>query len=104
MGLPKAKINSNMANKLKKWLPMDELHMRQNRNLLQCLGIYVLHCLLGISFFYYFFFLKPHSLSVPLFFLLLAVAVKAPIIFVLLAYVTKLCSQWQQQMIAFGQH
>ena len=47
MGLPKVKINSNMANKPKKWLPMDELHIRQNRKMLQCQGIYALHCSLG---------------------------------------------------------
>ena len=70
MGLPKAKINSNIANKPKKWLPMDELHMRQNGNLLQCQAIYALHCSLGISFFLLFCFLKPHSFPLPLFFLL----------------------------------
>jgi hypothetical protein len=36
MGMLKVKINSNMVNKSKKWLPIDKLHMRQNRNLLQC--------------------------------------------------------------------
>jgi hypothetical protein len=31
MGLSKVKINSNMANKPKKWLPKDELYIRKNR-------------------------------------------------------------------------
>ncbi len=56
MGLPKAKINSNIAHKLKKWLPMDELHVRQNGNLLQFQAIYALYCSFAISFFYYFVF------------------------------------------------
>jgi hypothetical protein len=56
MGLPKAKINSNIAHKPKKWLPMDELHVRQNGFLLQLQAIYALHCSFAISFFYYFVF------------------------------------------------
>ncbi len=56
MGLPKAKINSNITHKLKKWLLMDELHVRQNGNLLQFQAIYALHCSFAILFFYYFVF------------------------------------------------
>ena len=56
MSLPKAKINSNIAYKPKKWLPMDELHVRQNGFLLQLQAIYILHCSFAILFFYYFVF------------------------------------------------
>ena len=56
MGLPKAKINSNIAHKPKKWLLMDELHARQNGFLLQLQAIYALHYSFAISFFYYFIF------------------------------------------------
>jgi hypothetical protein len=56
MGLPKAKINSNITHKPKKWLLIDEFHVRQNGNLLQFQAIYALHCLFAISFFYYFVF------------------------------------------------
>ena len=52
MGLPKAKINSNIAHKPKKWLPMDELHVRQNGFLLLLQAIYALHCSFAISFFF----------------------------------------------------
>ena len=81
MGLPKAKINSNIANKPKKWLPMDELHMRQNGNLLQCQAIYALHCSLGISFFFIILFSETSLLPSSSFLssVLLAVAVKTPI-------------------------
>ena len=79
MGLSKAKINSNIAHKLEKWLPMDELHVRQNGFLLQLQAIYALHCSFAISFFYYFVFWNlTLSLSLPFFFLLFYfVAVKA---------------------------
>jgi hypothetical protein len=56
MGLPKTKINSNIAHKPIKWLPMDELHVRQNGFLLPFQVIYVLHCSFAILFFYYFVF------------------------------------------------
>ena len=56
IGLPKVKINSNIAHKPKKWLPMDELHVRQNGFLLQLQAIYALYCSFAISFFYYFVF------------------------------------------------
>jgi hypothetical protein len=58
MGLPKAKINSNIAHKPKKWLPMNEFHVRQNGFLLQLQAIYALPCSFAISFFYYFVFLN----------------------------------------------
>jgi hypothetical protein len=53
-GLPKPKINSNIAHKSKKGLPTDELHARQNGFLLQLQAIYALYCSFAISFFYYF--------------------------------------------------
>ena len=56
MGLPKTKINSNIAHKPKKWLPLDELHVRQNRFLLQFQAIYALYYSFAILFFYYFVF------------------------------------------------
>ena len=63
MGLPKVKINSNMANKSKKWLLMDELHIGQNKNMLQCQVIYTLHCSLGKWIFYCFFYFNPFVYS-----------------------------------------
>ena len=78
MGLPKTKINSNIAHKLKKWLSMDKLHVRQNGFLLQLQAIYALHCSFAILFFLLFCFLKPHFLSLLFFFLLFcSVVVKA---------------------------
>jgi hypothetical protein len=77
-GLPKPKINSNIAHKPKKWLPTDELHARQNGFLLQLQAIYALHCSFAISFFYYFVsgILTP-SLFLFFFFWFCSVAVKA---------------------------
>ena len=73
MGLSKAKINSNIANKPKKWLPMDELYIRKNRKMLQCQGIYVLHCSLANEYFIISFVLSHlfilFSLIGPLFFI-----------------------------------
>ena len=69
MDMLKAKINSNLAHKPKKGLPMDELQARQNEFLLQLQGIYALHCSFAIRFFYYFLFCSA-LLSLPFFFLL----------------------------------
>jgi hypothetical protein len=69
MDMLKAKINSNLAHKPKKGLPMDELQLRQNEFLLQLQGIYALHCSFAILFFYYFVFCSA-PLSLPFFFLL----------------------------------
>ena len=61
--MSKAKINSNKANKPQKWLQMDELHIRQNRKMLQYQDIYALHCSLGKWIFYYFLCFKPFFYS-----------------------------------------
>ena len=53
MDMLKAKINSNLAHKPKKGLPMDELQLRQNEFLLQLQDIYALQCSFAILFFYY---------------------------------------------------
>ena len=74
MGLPKAKINSNIAYKSKKWLPMDELHVWQNRFLLHFQAIYALHC----SFFFFFFFSSETSLTLSLSLFLFSFFCSAP--------------------------
>jgi hypothetical protein len=72
-GLPKPKINSNIAHKSKKGLPTDEFHARQNGFLLQLQAIYVLYCSFAICHFLFllFCFWNPHSLSLPFFFFFL---------------------------------
>jgi hypothetical protein len=52
MDMLKAKINSNLAHKPKKGLPMDKLQLRQNEFLLHLQGIYALHCSFAILFFF----------------------------------------------------
>ncbi len=66
MDMLKPKINSNLAQKPKKGLPMDEVQVRQNEFLLQLQSIYALHCSFAILFFYHFFAnLSPLSLLFP---------------------------------------
>ena len=67
MDMLKAKINSNIAHKPKKGLPMDKLQTRQNEFLLQLQAIYALHCSFAILFFLSFLCQSLSSLSLSLF-------------------------------------
>ena len=66
MDMLKAKINSNIAHKPKKELPMDKLQTRQNEFLLQLQAIYALHCSFAILFFLSFLCQSLSSLSLSL--------------------------------------